>query len=372
VNFLFWSGLAQAGVIFSAILQVTTARWGRPLKRLAEASSAFMPVSLVTLVLVLAAHSHLFPWIDEPIPARQAWLNVPFLASRQILALVVLQGLSLLHVYWSVRPDLGLVQRSGGDALPALARRLTNGWRGLDEERTLSQSRQRRLAPAILITYAVVFTLQAFDFVMSLDRHFYSTLLGGFFFIGNLYLGLASLAILAVWIRPRLGLNDYITPDQFHDLGKLLLAFCMLWTYMFFSQYLVIWYGNLPEELMFVIHRVEPPWLALAWVVLGACFFIPFVVLLSRGVKRRPNALMAVSIVIAIGMWLERFILVVPSLWKDHTLPLGVIEILMTAGFLGIFVLCYVKFLSTVPVLPVADPLLVPAVGTQRNEGSES
>jgi hypothetical protein len=362
-NFLFWSGLAQAGVIFSAILQATSARWGRSLKRIAEATGAFMPLSLVVLAVLFLGRTSIFHWIEAPIDGKQAWLNVPFLVARQMLGLIALQLLSALYVYWSVRPDLGLMEEARGVTLPPPVRWITRGWRGLEPEREASQRAQDRLAPVILIAYAVVLTLQSFDFVMSLDGEWYSTLLGGYFFIGNLYLGLAAVAVLGIWARSRLDLARYITTDQFHDLGKLLFGFCMLWAYMFFTQYLVIWYGNLPFEVRFVLHRVTAPWTPLAVTVVAGCFLVPFVMLLSRDVKRNPTSLAAVSIVVIVSMWLERFVLVAPSLWKGEHLPLGAIEVLMTAGFLAAFVLCYVRVLGLVPALPLSDPRLEAQAG---------
>ena len=358
VNFLFWSGIAQAGVVLSAVLQLTAARWGRPLKRVAEATAAFMPVSFLVLLVLFMGQSVILPWVQEPVEAKQAWLNTPFLVARQGAGFLVLSSLSLLYVYWSVRPDIGLLRESGTEDLGFLAQRLVRDWQGSNTERDVSQQRQSRLAPAILIVYACVFSLQAFDFVMSLDPHWFSTALGAYFFVGNLYIGVAFLAVVAVWAHSRVRWRGYVGTDQLHDVGKLLLTFCMLWTYLFWAQYLVIWYGDLPEETAFVMHRTAAPWAVLSWIVLFGCFLIPFVTLLSREVKRRPRGLLTIALVVLVSMWLERFLLVSPSLWTGESLPLGVIEFAMTGGFLAIFTICYTTFLQAVPVLPLADPLL--------------
>ncbi len=219
--------------------------------------------------------------------------------------------------------------------------------------------RQSRLAPAILIIYAVLLTLQAFDFVMSLDRHWFSTLAGGYFFIGNLYAGIAVLALMVVWVRSRTGLREYVSSGQLHDVGRMLFGFCMLWAYLFWSQYLVIWYGDLPEETAFVARRtVEAPWVSLSWIALIGSFVLPFVVLLSRNVKRTARGLAAVASVVLVGMWLERYVLVTPSIWTAQGLPIGPLEILVTIGFGAGFLLAYTWFLERVPLWPVADPLL--------------
>jgi hypothetical protein len=362
VNFLFWSGLGHAGVAFSAMFQATSARWARPLKRVAEATIAFLPVSALLLTALLVSVATWVPWMHEPIAHKQAWLNAPFLIARQVLGLVLLGGVSLAYVYASVRPDVGLLHESGRSISPALARWCLGGWRGLDAERRISQQRQSRLAPALLIVYAVVLSLQAFDFVMALDPHWVSTLAGGYFFIGNLYIGVAFLAVATVWIGSRPELKAYVGPEHLYDVGRMMLGFCMLWAYLFWAQYLVIWYGDLPEETAFVAHRtVDSPWAPLAWVVLVAAFAVPFLMLLSREIKRHAGGLLTVAVIALTAMWLERFVLVAPSLWKGDRLPLGLVEVLVTAGVGALFVICYAAFLQRVPLLVIADPLLAPA-----------
>jgi hypothetical protein len=203
-----------------------------------------------------------------------------------------------------------------------------------------------------------VLSLIGFDLVMSLDPHWYSTLFGAYYFVGSFYTALAALIILALVVRKNLGLEAVIQDQQFHDLGKLLLAFCLVTGDFFYSQFLVIWYGNLPEETRYVILRVnQAPWSGLAWGVLITCFALPFVVLLSRKIKMKPVAMLVLSSIILVGMWFERFLLVVPSLWKEGEIPFGFLEIFITAGFLGMMVLSVLWFLRVFPALPVADPL---------------
>jgi len=361
VNFLFWSGLGHAGVAFSAIFQVTSARWARPLKRVAEATIAFLPASALMLVALLAGLGAWAPWMHESIGGRQVWLNAPFLIARQTLGFLLLGGLSIAYVYSSVRPDVGLLQESGRSVRPMLARWCLRGWRGLDAERQISQRRQSRLSVALLLVYGYVLSLQAFDFIMSLDREWFSALLGGHIFVGNLYVGVAFLGIAAVGLRTRLGVDERVGSLQFYDIGRMLLGFCMLWGYLFWSQYLVIWYGDLPEETAFVARRtVEAPWAPLSWIVLSGAFAVPFVMLLSREIKRHPAGLTAVAAIVLGSIWLERFVLVEPSLWKGEHLPIGPLEILVTAGVGALFALSYTAFLQRVPILPIADPLLAP------------
>ena len=358
VNFLFFAGLAQAGVVLSALLHTTSARWGRSLKRVAEATAAFLPVSLVLLIVLLAGVAQWAPWVHEPVALKQAWLSVPFFVIRQIVGFLLLAGLSVAYVYTSLRPDIGQLHESGAQTASGLAGRLIVGWRGLAEERGASQTRQDRLAPAVLLVYGVVFSLVGVDFVMALDPEWSSTLVGAYFFVGNLFLGVAFLALIAAWGRDRLQLEEYVGAGQLRDTGTLLFGFCIIWAYMVWSQYLVIWYADLPEETAFLIRRMEGPWAPVAWLVFAMAFLIPFVVLLSRAVKSHARGLTAIALVVIVGLWLERFILVSPSLWRGAGVPLGILEILITAGMFGLFVVCYTSFLRTFPVLVISDPRL--------------
>ena len=358
VNFLFFAGLAQAGVALSAMLQTTSARWGRSLKRMSEATAAFLPVAFGLLLILLLGISTWAPWVREPIEAKTPWLNIPFFVIRQILAFLLLSGLSLLYVYRSLRPDIGMLNESGERQATGFAKRLIADWQGVVQERLSSQRSQDRLAPGLLIAYAWVLSLVAFDFVMALDPHWFSTLMGAYYFIGNLFVGIAFVTIVAVWGRDRLWLQDYIGRQQLHDIGKLLFGFSILWAYMVWSQYLVIWYGDLPEETEFVYHRMHGAWAPVTWAVITLSFTAPFTVLLSRAVKTHSRGLTAIAIVALVGMWLERFLLVSPSLWHGDGVPLGIVEVLVTAGVLGLFGSCYATFLDTFPVLPVSDPRL--------------
>ena len=358
VNTLFFSGLALAGVVLAALLQLTAARWGRPLKRAAEATSAFLPAALLLVVVLLAGAAGWAPWVHAPPEGRAAWLNLPFFAARELGAFLVLGGLAAAYVYHSVRPDVGLLHETGARPATGWSLRLLAGWRGIDAERERGQRAQDRLAAALLIAYVPLFSLVAFDFVMALDAHWFSALLGGWFLTGNLTAGAALLALVAAAGRDRLGLGGQVGPRQLQDAGTLLFGLSILWAYMLWSQYLVIWYGDLPEEARFVHERMHGAWAPVAWTVFAAVFAIPFVLLLSRAVKRRPAALTAVAALVLAGVWLERFLLVAPSLWRGAGLPLGLPELFVTAGTASLFVLCCAGFLERVPVLPLSDPRL--------------
>ena len=201
VNFLFFAGLAYAGVAISAILQATCARWGRSLKRLSEATAAFLPVAFVLLLVLLVGITNWAPWIHAPVEARRLWLNVPCFVARQALMFVLLSGLSLAYLYRSLRPDVGMLDESGERTATGFARRLIGGWHGLVDERARNQRSQDVLAPCVLIAYGWIVSLVAIDFVVALDPDWFSSLAGAYYFVGNLFVGVAFLAVAAIWAR---------------------------------------------------------------------------------------------------------------------------------------------------------------------------
>ncbi len=355
VNYLFWTGLAFGGVLFSAVLVMTNARWGRPVKRLAEGLGAFLPVSFVLFWALYLGRDEVFPWIHEPVHHKEAWLNVPFFFSRDGAGIFILMVLALCLMYHSIRRDQKAlsVETRGEPAVPDTHERA-----------------QGVLSPLYALLYALVLTLLAVDLIMSLDPHWVSTLFGAYFFMGSFYTALAAVIILSALGSMKFGLGPYIGAGQFHDLGNLLLGFCILTGDFFYAQFVVIWYGNLPEETRFIIQRVrQVPWDTLSWTVLLLGFVVPFVVLLMRKVKMNPGFMMVLSGLILVGMWLERFLLVAPSLTKGHGMPLGLMEILISAGFLGIMGLCLMVFFRSFPALPVADPLFRESLKTAHGSG---
>ncbi len=357
VNYLFWSGLAFGSVLFSATMVITKARWGRPLKRLAEAPAAFLPFSFLLFWVLLLGRDKIFPWIKQPLPEKSAWLNVGFLFARDGIFLFLLTAVSLALVYYSIRGEREIQSRE------------VEAWLSYKDQGEKNLRKQSILAPIMGILYALAFSLFGFDLVMSLSPQWYSTLFGMYFFTGAFYAALAVLIFLSVIAVRKLGMGNFIQKNQFHDLGKLLLAFCLTNGDFFFSQFLVIWYGNLPDETRFVIQRVSVyPWNVLAWTVLFLFFIIPFGVLLSRKVKMKHTPMLVLTGLILVGLWLERFLVVTPSLWKGEGLPLGLQEILISLGFLGLLGLCLRWFMGRFPMLPLSDPLLLENLDSFQGE----
>ncbi len=299
VNLLFWSGLAQAAGAFLAILHLSNARWAEPLRKIVEAFSGFLAPSFALALVLPLGHASFYPWLSSAGDREQRWLSAPFVSARLLLGLALLHGLLFVFVR---QPR----------------------WRD-------------RLAPVVVAAYAVVLTLLSFDWVMSLDARWLSTLLGGHFFVGAMYAGLAAIALVTILVRRQAG-NDAIRARVLHDQGKLLTAFSMLWMYLVYSQYIVIWYGDLPEETGFVMRRMSEPWSALAAGVVLLCFVVPFCLLLSRRVKQSNAGLGTAAGLALVGLFAERFLLVMPSLTRDRA-SFGLVEVSVSAAFCAAFLL---------------------------------
>ncbi len=363
VNFLFWGALAQGGVVFAAVYHVVGGQWGPPIRRLAEGMSAFLPVSLVLFLPLYFGLDLFFGQIRELNPDRGAWFDFRFIFVRGGLGIGSMTVLSLLFVYYSFRLDMGSLIEQGLRPRQWLYGWLVEGWQGEQAEIQRSERGLDVLAAAVLLAYPMIYSFMAFDLIMALDPFWYSSLFGGHFLVSTFLLGLAGLTIGAALTRRYLGIHD-ITPAHFLDLGKLLFGFSLTYMAMLWSQYVVIWYGNLPEETHFVMLRLwEKPWALLSWTVLVATFFIPSVVFLSRRAKQIPSIMLAVGTLIAAGLWLERYVLVVPSLWHAERVPFGWLEIGVTLGFLGTVGLSYVFFVQHIPIVPRVRFPIVSASG---------
>jgi hypothetical protein len=204
--------------------------------------------------------------------------------------------------------------------------------------------------------FAIVYTLLAWDFIMSLTPHWVSTLFGWWVFMGAFLSGIAMTALLGTQLRSKYRLEGYLTPHHFWDIGKLAFGFSIFWVYQFWSQYLPIWYTNMPEETWWVFLRFEEPWRSLAFTVFTFVFVLPFLGLMNMYTKKSPLWLAAFSLIILSGMWMERHLLVMPSLNPD-AMWLGLPEVGVMLGFLGVFGWAVQGFLTRYPAVMTADAL---------------
>lgn len=361
-NLLYWMGLSVGAVVTALIMHIVRASWAPTVKRVAEASVSFFWVAWLLLVGTYFGKEHLFYWARHPMPGREWWMEPDFVYVRHALCLGVLFLLLYNFVRQGLRGDLGILrERSRNKDLWNLSHYtdLIGKWRGEAVEKPAIDIARSRWAPPLVMAYAIFYSLFAFEMVMGMDPIFYANMFGAFVFVGNVLGGWAILSLSVLCIRSQN--PEYascVGRQQFHDLGKLTFGFVILWCYLFFSQFLPIWYGNMPEETQWLILRIrENPWRLLSWATIAMCFFVPFILLLSEDVKKTPLAYALVCVIILIGLWCERYVLIMPQI-SPHRIPIGPLEIGFFLGFLGTYGLCVTSFLKKYPILPYSDPVL--------------
>ena len=348
INFLLWSAIAQGGVLFSAVMHITKARWSGPLAGLSESFAAFFPLSFILFLLLFIGKTHLFPWLHEDLHGKELWLNIPFLFTRDGIGLLILYMLGFGYLFYALQLKLSN-QGPGGRIRQIIFNQ---------QQRKQFSPEQLRKKMTIwggfyILAFAVVLSLIGFDLVMSMDPHWISTLFGAYHFVKSFFIGLGALIILAAIVQSRHKENTFITPANFHDVGKLFFGFCLLWADFFYVQLLVIYYGNIPEETYYIIIRtMQTPWNRLAWAVFIVCFVGPFFILLNQTIKTKPMIMAVICGIIIIGIWFEHLLLLGPALSHGSTsISLGFADLLITLGFFGLMVLAIRYFLQTFPEL---------------------
>lgn len=351
INFLVWSAIAQGAFLFSTVMHMAKARWSGPLSNLAEAFTAFFPVSIVLFLLLFLGRDYVFPWIHEDLHGKENWLNIPFLFSRNLAGMILLYGLGLCYLSQALKLKLE-PSAAGG-----FFRRFLVG-KGSEGREEKIRSRKSVFSFLYILAFTLILSLIGYDLVMAADPHWYSTLFGAYSFIKAVYIGFGALIILAAVLHLRQGNGFELPTSHFHDIGKLFFAFCLVWADFFYAQFVVIWYGNISEETAYIVERLYvSPWNVLAWVVFSVCFIVPFLVLLNRKVKTIPGFMMVFCAIIIAGMWLEHLLLLGPQLSRHaETIPIGVTDLLITTGFLGLMGLAVTGYLNTFPELLRINP----------------
>ena len=359
VNFLYWTAIAQAGVIFGAVLVAAKGHWGKPFRRVAEAAGGFLPISLIVFVGMYWGARYIFPWM-EPIGGHinREWLTHDGVFWRNGILLFVLYAASLYYLRLSLRPDAPLAAARQTGWRRRYLEGVARGWRGDEEEETRSRRILSWLAPVLILGWVIVFSLLATDMTMSLMPGFYSVIWGPLFFVAGWLCLLALVAVIARRYVGRYHLGDVWGKWEFHDLGKLMFAFVIFWSYLWFSQYLPIWYGNIGRETIFFEQRVDNGFAPFFYAQMALVFAIPFALLLWRVPKMSSRHLSIVGLIILVGFWLERYNSVVPSTWHGESPPFGWVEAAVTVGFLGLFGLSYSVYASLSPKIPIREALV--------------
>jgi hypothetical protein len=346
VNFLLFSAIAHGALLFSTLMHAVGARWSGPLADLAEAFSAFFPVSFFLFMFLFWGKEHVFPWLYHDLHGKEVWLNLPFLFLRDLIGLVVLYALGFAYLYHGLWFKL---KRRGASG--SLALWLWKRWQLRPPDGERYRRRMTVFAFLYMLAFTIVLSLLGYDLVMSMDPHWYSTLFGAYSFVKAIYVGFGALIIFAAVLHLNTGTRFSLAASQFHDIGKLFFAFCLVWGDFFYAQFVVIWYGNISEETTYIIERtMTAPWNGLAWTVFAVCFIGPFILLINKKIKTVPAAMIVISSVVIVGMWLEYFLLLGP-VYHQHsaTLPLGWSDVTIALGFFGLLATALAAYLDQFP-----------------------
>lgn len=338
VAYLFWFGISLGSMAILMIHHIAGGAWGAVIRRLLECSTRTLPLmALLFLPLVLGLHS-LYEWARPEVVAhdvvlqhKSMYLNVPFFLARAVFYFAVWLTFTVFLNRWSLQQD------SSDD--PRLTRRME------------LLSRGGLLAIGLTMTFASI------DWVMSLEPHWYSTIYGILIMGGQVLSALAFVIPMAALLVDRGPLADVIHTEQFHDLGKLLLAFVMLWAYFSFSQFLIIWSANLPEEIPWYLNRMRGGWQVIGVAIIVFHFVLPFLILLSRDVKRRANVLALVALGVMAVRFVDLFWMVTPA-FNPGRITMHWMDAATLVGVGGIWLSVFIWQLKGRSLVAIHDPSL--------------
>jgi hypothetical protein len=342
MGYTFWLGLGLGSLGVLMVQFLTGGHWGLATRRVFEAGAATVPLMAVLFVPLLLGLPQLYVWArpdavaaDPVLQHKAVYLNIPFFVVRTAVYLIAWVVLAVLLRRWSAAQD------QNGD--PLMLRRL----------------QRLSIVGALVLGFTVSFA--AIDWLMSLDAEWFSTMYPPMVSMGYMLLALAFGIVVVAVLAPISGLGDVLAPKVYNDLGSLLLAFLMLWAYMAYFQYLLIWSGNLSDEIPWYLRRIEGGWLPVAVVVGAVGFLLPFYLLLFRPLKRNRRTLMAIAGLLVAVRLIDVFWLVEPPFEPGGPL-VSWLDAFAVIGLGGVWLAVFSWQLATRPLLPPNDPRLEPAM----------
>jgi len=342
LGYTYFLMLGLGGTFFVAIHYITGATWSVVVRRVAEGMGSYLPIALVLLLALLFGIPHLYVWSVPSAGAEHGvditkggYLSIPRFTMRAVIFLVIWNLFG-----WFFRRN-SLRQDQSGD--PKLSKANT------------------RMSALFFPVFAVTFTLFSFDLLMSLEPTWYSTIFGVYCWAGLWQSGLATITIVTVLLRRQGALAGVVNRAHYWDLGKYMFAFSVFWMYIAFSQFMLIWYANLPEEIGWMIKRTFTSWGAIGIALMAFKFAIPFFALMHQRAKESEVVLLTIAGGILIGQWLDLYWVILPA-FSPGAVVFGWTQIGIFLGFLGLFGTTLLRFYSRHPVTPIGDPFLEPSV----------
>lgn len=342
----YFTCVCAAGTFFVALQYVTQSAWSAGLVRIPQAMAGVLPIaSLILLVIVglgLTTHNLYHHWnadgitdphstnFDPIIAGKSAYLNVPFFLIRQVVFMGIYSIFAVIFAKLSYKEDL-----EGGLA---------------------SYKKSFKLSAIFLVIFGFTTPIWSFDTVMSLEAHWFSTMFGWYNFAAMWVSGISCITIIVVVLK-KAGYMNWVNENHLHDLGKLMFGFSIFWTYVWFAQFMLIWYSNIPEETVYFYKRWEPEYKPWFWLSIIINFVAPLLLLVDRDAKRKQNVMLFVGILLLAGHWLDYYIMIMPGTVAEHR-GFGIIEIGTALGFLGLFIFLVMSKLSKQALVPKNHPFL--------------
>lgn len=352
-NFVYLLGISQFGIAFTAIMRICRAKWARPFYRVGEiATLSFLPFAFVLLLVIFASgREQLFFWLSsERGEHLSPWLNEDFLLMRNLLAQSAFYILSVVYFLMGLIPDATNESAAVSTGIGGNFRRWLWAQRQKRDNGRL-KSNMYMFAPVLLVVAVIANTFIAWDFAMMLFPHYHSTVFPMYFILGLMLGGTAAIVVLAALTSRVLRLTEFFKTFQLKSAGILITGFALLWLYMFWAQFFVSWFGNLPHETGPIWGRMFGHYAPYFWAMMVCVFGIPVGSMVFAYVKRHWWSMFIVCAVILIGIWLNRYLLIVPASNPQHIPFSSLSEVLLVGGLFSGFLLLFLTLIRTVPMI---------------------
>ncbi len=347
VAWVFWVSLGLGALFFVMLNHLTGAVWGIVLRRLTESVMMVLPYMFILAIPIFIGMHELYNWSNAGIVAadpllqkKAAYLNVPFFVIRTCIYFLIWFLIAKRLYKASISQD----QNPGFDKI----------------------QKMRRTSGPGMVLFALTTSFAAFDWLMSLDPHWYSTIFGVYVFSGGLLGSLALFTLIGMYFKKKDVLAKTITIEHYHDLAKLILSFTIFWAYMAFSQYFLIWYANIPEETILYLHRWQGSWKFFSLLLVFGHFVFPFLGLLTRAAKRSMGFVKFMSVWILLMHWIDLYWISLPT-YHHHGIHLSWMDFTIFLGIGGIFMGIFLKTFSANSLVPIGDPQLEKSIKFSNN-----
>lgn len=363
VNFVYFIGIGHAGTFISAALRVLKVEWRRPISRIAEVLTLFALTTAALFPLVHLGRSWKFYWLIPYPNIRQLWPNFHSPLIWDMMAIFTYLTGSVIFVYLGLLPDLAMARDHSTGWRNRLYRLLSLGWRGTENEWAHHETAMNIFSYAIIPVMFSVHTIVSWDFAMALQPGWHSSIFGPYFVVGALFSGVAAVIIVMAIVRKTMHLEYFLRDEHFNGMGMFLLLLSMTWAYFFFNEYIVPWYGQGPVEKVLQQLFMHGALGIVFFTMLVSNILIPWATLWSRKIRTSIPALVLISILIQVGMYFERY-LIIPGTLGRNLLPFDwggyfphLPESLITVGAFALVALLYTIFSRIFPLIPVWEVL---------------